>query len=58
MEAVAVTLYSGHFVLLPSGHLKGTPAPASATPAEDPRARTSAVRAAAAEKLSQLEALQ
>lgn len=57
MEAAGATLYSGHFVLLPSDHPKGTLAPASAVPAGDPRAETLAEKAAAAEKLSQLEAL-
>lgn len=60
MEAAGAPLYSGHFVLLPSDHPKGMLAPASAVPAGDPRAETLAGKAAAAaaEKLSQLEALQ
>lgn len=62
MEAVGATLYPGHFVLLPPDHPKGMLASASTVPAGDPGAETLAARtaaaAAAAETLSQLEALQ
>lgn len=48
-----------HFVLLPPDHPKGTIAPTSAVPAGDPSAETLvATAAAAAKKLSQLEALE
>lgn len=58
MTAAGSTLYSGHFVLPPDDP-KGTLVPTSTVPAGDPRAETLAGRAAtAAEKLSQLEALQ
>lgn len=59
MEAAGTTLYSDPIILLPPDHPKGMLASASAVPAGNPGAETLAVRAAAAaEKLSQLEALQ